>query len=110
MKSLTPFSIAGCAAFHNETTSTIKGPFCKSYFDRIACWPPTLPGVRSNISCPTKVFPDASSDAFATRLCTNNSQWENKGDYSLCMGCSPADVSNSVGFSFRLVSIVQSSF
>ena len=33
--------------------------------------------------------------AYATRLCTNESKWEEKGDYGLCIGCS-GELSNSV--------------
>jgi hypothetical protein len=38
------------------------GSLCSAFFDRIACWPPTEPGVRRSILCPSLVFPDASLD------------------------------------------------
>ena len=34
--------------------------------------------------------------AFATRSCTNETRWEEKGDYNLCIGCTLDEVSNSV--------------
>ena len=34
--------------------------------------------------------------AYALRLCTNESVWEEKGDYSLCIGCSSDEIHNSV--------------
>lgn len=34
--------------------------------------------------------------AFATRLCTNESKWENKSNYALCIGCSSVNRANSV--------------
>jgi hypothetical protein len=42
--------------------------YCPAFFDRIACWPPTPPGIRQNISCPINVFPDADSDGIDVLL------------------------------------------
>ncbi|CAF1315023.1 unnamed protein product [Adineta steineri] len=85
-----------CTSAYNRSSSIgTNDSYCPAYFDRIACWPPTEPGVLRNISCPSNVFPNASPDAYATRLCTNESRWQDKGHYSLCMGCSPSELSNS---------------
>lgn len=35
------------------------------------------------------MFPNANPNAYATRLCTNESQWEERTNYELCIGCSP---------------------
>ena len=35
-------------------------------------------------------------EAYATRLCTNESQWEERSHYELCIGCSTADSADTV--------------
>lgn len=70
--------------------------YCPAYFDRIVCWPPTQAGVRQLIPCPKHMFPNANPDAFASRLCTNQSQWEERSHYELCIGCRPNDTFYSV--------------
>jgi hypothetical protein len=65
--------------------------YCPAYFDRIACWPPTEAGVQRILPCPKHIFPNAGSEAYASRLCTNKSQWEERSHYQLCIGCSPID-------------------
>ncbi|CAF4123352.1 unnamed protein product [Rotaria sp. Silwood2] len=98
MKTFTPSSkqmADSCTSTYNISSIGANDSYCPAFFDRIACWPPTEPGVRRYISCPSNVFPNASSDDYATRLCTNQSRWEDKAHYSLCMGCSPAELFNS---------------
>ena len=69
-----------CKSYQNMSSSTIDGKFkvyqteiifftlsysdtlCPETFDRIACWPPTKPGVRQIIPCPVHIFPNASTD------------------------------------------------
>ena len=34
------------------------------------------------------MFPQAHPNAYAARLCTNESQWEERAHYELCIGCS----------------------
>jgi hypothetical protein len=43
--------------------------------------------------------------AYALRLCTNESVWEEKADYSLCIGCSSDEIPNSVCIkkNFRII-------
>ncbi len=69
--------------------------YCPTFFDRISCWPPTQTGIRRTLPCPVHMFPHAAPEAYASRLCTNESQWEERGHYELCIGCSPIDPSNS---------------
>ncbi|CAF3345037.1 unnamed protein product [Rotaria socialis] len=86
-----------CTSAFNLSSSGTHDSYCQPFFDRIACWPPTEPGATSKLSCPSNIFPNASIDAYATRLCTNQSRWEERANYGLCIGCSPADLSNSSG-------------
>lgn len=48
------------------------------------------------IICRAPIRRSAFLLAFATRICTNESRWEERGDYNLCIGCVPDEVSNSV--------------
>ncbi|CAF1041975.1 unnamed protein product [Rotaria sordida] len=116
MKALISYSkqmADSCTSTYNISSVGANDSYCPALFDRIACWPPTEPGVRRYISCPSNVFPNSSSDgidifiieyvnsnknfliAYATRLCTNQSRWEDKSHYGLCIGCSPDELSNS---------------
>ncbi|CAF3729645.1 unnamed protein product [Rotaria sordida] len=70
---------------------TVNHSYCPAYFDRISCWPPTEAGVRRIIPCPAYIFPDASSNTYASLLCTNESRWEERSHYELCIGCSSVD-------------------
>ncbi len=36
--------------------------------------------------------------AYASRLCTDKSRWETRSHYELCIGCSPDDALDSVGY------------
>ncbi|CAF1649929.1 unnamed protein product, partial [Didymodactylos carnosus] len=67
--------------------TTMQGPHCSVFFDKIACWPPTRPGIIANQSCPRKFFTSPNVNAYATRLCTNDSKWEERAHYELCIGC-----------------------
>jgi len=69
---------------------------CPAYFDRITCWPPTEAGVRRVLPCPEHIFPNARSETYASRLCTNKSQWEERSHYELCIGCSPIEPTDFV--------------
>ncbi|UJR28308.1 hypothetical protein I4U23_009553 [Adineta vaga] len=81
-----------CSLLYNTSSWLFNASFCLEQFDRIACWPPTKAGVYRRIQCPKYIFPDASSDAYASRLCTNQSQWEPRSNYELCIGCSQINV------------------
>ncbi|CAF0817501.1 unnamed protein product [Rotaria sp. Silwood1] len=83
-----------CTSSHNMSLWTINHSHCPAYFDRISCWPPTEAGVRRIIPCPAHIFPDASSNAYASLLCTNESRWEERSHYELCIGCSSVDQLN----------------
>ncbi|CAF0872376.1 unnamed protein product [Adineta ricciae] len=98
MKMVTPYpkqTADTCTSLYNSSSIAINDSYCPALFDRIACWPPTEPGFLQKIPCPSSVFPNASSDAYATRLCTNESRWEEKSYYGFCIGCSPAELTNS---------------
>jgi hypothetical protein len=98
-----------CMSFYNASDSKHKtryinkyflwlhlDSYCPAYFDRLTCWPPTEAGVRRILPCPEHIFPNANPEAYASRLCTNNSQWEERSHYELCIGCSPNDPSDVV--------------
>ncbi|CAF3965248.1 unnamed protein product [Rotaria sp. Silwood2] len=83
-----------CTSMNNMSLWTVNHSYCPAYFDRISCWPPTEAGVRRIIQCPVHIFPDASSDAYASLLCKNESQWEGRSHYELCIGCSSVNSLN----------------
>ncbi|CAF1257690.1 unnamed protein product [Rotaria magnacalcarata] len=80
-----------CMSSYNTSLWKMNRSHCPAYFDRISCWPPTETGIRRIIPCPVNIFPTANPNVYASLLCKNESRWEEKSHYELCIGCTTID-------------------